>query len=116
MPPSQFDLAHGTRPCFAFANGAALGTTFLARSLREAGYSVWANAEASGTTTPMIRDISNDMMRDAGVNVVSLFYIVCDLMRDWRNTPGADKVRFLRLPPFCSSSRERGQSDEKHQG
>ncbi|KUI64512.1 Uncharacterized protein YcaC [Cytospora mali] len=64
-------------------------TTFAALSLRAEGYSVWANIEASGTTTPLIRDISNDRMMAAGVHVVSLFSIVCDLMRDWRNTPGA---------------------------
>ncbi len=28
----------------------------------------------------------------AGVNVVSLFAIVCDLMRDWRQTPGAKEL------------------------
>ncbi|KAH6624360.1 isochorismatase [Chaetomium sp. MPI-SDFR-AT-0129] len=64
-------------------------TAFLARSLRAEGYSVWANIEASGTTTKEIRDISNDQLLRAGVNVVSLFAIVCDLMRDWRHTPGA---------------------------
>jgi len=64
-------------------------TAFLARSLRAEGYSVWANIEASGTTTKEIRDISNDQMISAGVNVVSLFAIVCDLMRDWRSLPGA---------------------------
>ena len=31
-------------------------------------------------------------MLRAGVNVVSLFAIVCDLMRDWRNTPGAAEL------------------------
>lgn len=67
-------------------------TTFLALSLRAAGYSVWANVEASGTTTPLIRDVSNDRMARAGVQVVSLFSIVGDLMRDWRNTPGVDTV------------------------
>ncbi|KAK0615505.1 Uncharacterized protein DIS24_g11749 [Lasiodiplodia hormozganensis] len=67
-------------------------TAFLALSLRAEGYSVWANIEASGTTTPLIRDVSNDRMRDAGVHLVSLFAIVCDLMRDWRNTPGAKEV------------------------
>ncbi|WYZ36577.1 hypothetical protein EsH8_II_000083 [Colletotrichum jinshuiense] len=64
-------------------------TTFLALSLRAEGYSVWANVEASGTTTELIRDISNDRMAAAGVQVVSLFSIALDLMRDWRNTPGA---------------------------
>ena len=71
------------------------GTTFLALSLRAAGYSVWANIEASGTTTPLIRDVSNQRMQAAGVQLVSLFSIVCDLMRDWRNTPGA-----LQLLPW----------------
>ncbi|KAI5925022.1 isochorismatase [Camillea tinctor] len=64
-------------------------TTFLALSLREAGYSVWANHEASGTTSEYIRDMANNRMRDAGVQVVSYFAIVCELMRDWRNTPGS---------------------------
>jgi hypothetical protein len=67
-------------------------TTFLALSLRDAGFSVWANMEASGTTTELIRDVSNDRMRDAGVQVVSLFSIVCELMRDWRNKPGAAEI------------------------
>lgn len=67
-------------------------TSFLALSLREAGYSVWANAEASGTTSALVRDISNDRMTQAGVHVVSLFSIACDLMRDWRHTPGAKEL------------------------
>ncbi|KAF6819989.1 isochorismatase family protein [Colletotrichum musicola] len=64
-------------------------TTFLALSLRAEGYSVWANVEASGTTTELIRDVSNDRMAQAGVQIVSLFSIAMDLMRDWRNVPGA---------------------------
>jgi hypothetical protein len=72
------------------------GTTFCALSLRENGYSVWANVEASGTTTQLIRDVSNLRMANAGVQLVSLFSIVGDLMRDWRNTPGeAEVVPFL---------------------
>jgi hypothetical protein len=31
-------------------------------------------------------------MRDAGVQVVSYFAIVCELMRDWRNVPGAAEL------------------------
>jgi len=31
-------------------------------------------------------------MQAAGVQLVSLFSIVCDLMRDWRNMPGAAEV------------------------
>ncbi|KAK0736858.1 Isochorismatase hydrolase [Apiosordaria backusii] len=67
-------------------------TAFLARSLRAEGYSVWANQEASGTVTKEIRDLANDQMMRAGVNVVSLFSIVCDLMRDWRSSPGAKEI------------------------
>ncbi|KAI5247534.1 Isochorismatase hydrolase [Aureobasidium subglaciale] len=67
-------------------------TTFLALALREEGYSVWANVEASGTTTELIRDISNDRMRQAGVNIVSLFYIICDLMKNWTFEPGITTI------------------------
>ncbi|KAJ8103625.1 Isochorismatase-like protein [Lipomyces tetrasporus] len=67
-------------------------TTFLALSLRAEGYSVWANVEASGTTTALIRDVSNLRMEAAGVHLVSMFSIVCDLMRDWRSDPGAAQV------------------------
>lgn len=71
-------------------------TTHLALSLRDAGYSVWANAEASGTSSTLVRDISNDRMRHAGVQVVSFFSIACDLMRDRRNVPGsAEMIPFL---------------------
>ncbi|KAL9106796.1 MAG: hypothetical protein Q9227_008218 [Pyrenula ochraceoflavens] len=51
-------------------------TAFLALSLRAAGYSVFANVEASGTTTPLIRDVSNSRMQQAGVQLVTLFSIV----------------------------------------
>jgi hypothetical protein len=67
-------------------------TAFLSLSLRAAGYSVFANVEASGTTTELVRDTANDQMARAGVQMYSLFAIVCDLMRDWRNTPGAKEV------------------------
>lgn len=71
---------------------AYIGTAFAALSLRDAGYSVWANHEASGTTTVDIRENANDRMRDAGVQILSYFAIVCELMRDWRNTPGAAEI------------------------
>ena len=31
-------------------------------------------------------------MEKAGVQLVSLFSIVCDLMRDWRASPGAKEI------------------------
>ncbi|KAF9259863.1 Isochorismatase hydrolase [Marasmius fiardii PR-910] len=70
-------------------------TAFLALSLAEEGYTVFANLEASGTYSKRIADETNHRMRDAGVQVVSMFSIACDLMRDWRATPG-----FPELIPF----------------
>ena len=86
----------------------SVGTAFLALSLREAGYSVWANTDASGTFTPRLADEANRRMEQAGVHLVGrtfeesvqllrhlqmgMFGIVGDLMRDWRNTPGAAEV------------------------
>ncbi|KAL6703716.1 hypothetical protein ACN47E_009410 [Coniothyrium glycines] len=67
-------------------------TTFLALALRAEGYSVFANVEGSGTYSAIVRDTANARMQQAGVQLVSLFSIVCDLMRDWRNTPGAKEV------------------------
>lgn len=67
-------------------------TAFLAMSLRAEGYRVWANLEASGTTSSLVREAANDQMRDAGVSVVSHFAIVMDLMRDWRATPGSKEL------------------------
>lgn len=55
--------------------------------MREAGYSVWANSEASGTTNTVIRDGANDRMRDAGVQVLSPFAIFGELLRDHREAP-----------------------------
>ncbi|KAI0436153.1 Isochorismatase-like protein [Xylaria telfairii] len=74
-------------------------TAFCALSLRDAGYSVWANHEASGTMSIDIRENGNDRMRDAGVQIVSYYAIVGELMRDWR-TPPADKL-FPVLDRFC---------------
>ncbi|KAJ7474254.1 ycaC protein [Mycena latifolia] len=64
-------------------------TAFLALSLVEEGYTVFANADASGTFNAQVAATANDRMRAAGVHVVSQFAIATDLMRDWRSTPGA---------------------------
>ena len=67
-------------------------TTFLALSLRQEGYQVFANTDASGTFSRRIADEANQRMRDAGVQTLSMFAIVTELMRDWRDTPGAETV------------------------
>lgn len=68
-------------------------TTFLALSLLQEGYSVFANADASGTFNARIAKDANDRMRAAGVHVLSQFAITTDLMRDWRNTPGSKQLQ-----------------------
>jgi len=65
---------------------------FLALSLREAGYSVWANTEASGTATPKLAEDANRRMEGAGVHLTGMFGIAMFLMKDWRNTPGTAEV------------------------
>jgi len=67
-------------------------TEFLALSLREAGYEVWANTDASGTFTDKLAFDANRRMEQAGVNLLGMFGIAMDLMRDWRNTPGIVEV------------------------
>jgi nicotinamidase-related amidase len=67
-------------------------TAFLALSLKEEGYEVFANADASGTFDAETARDANDRMRQAGVQVLSFFAITMDLMRDWRHTPGLKEV------------------------
>ncbi|KAJ7085166.1 Isochorismatase-like protein [Mycena belliarum] len=67
-------------------------TTFLALSLVQEGYTVFANADASGTFNAQVAATANDRMRAAGVHVISQFALTTDLMRDWRNTPGAPEM------------------------
>ncbi|KAH8724949.1 Isochorismatase-like protein [Phaeosphaeriaceae sp. PMI808] len=72
-------------------------TAFVGLSLRSEGYSVFANVEASGTTTELIRDTANLRMQAAGVHLMSSFAILADLMRDWRTTSPAvsDVVHYV---------------------
>ncbi|KAJ7660196.1 Isochorismatase hydrolase, partial [Mycena polygramma] len=70
-------------------------TAFLALSLVQEGYTVFANADASGTFSATVAANANARMRAAGVHVVSQFAVGCDLMRDWRNTPGS-----LQMLPY----------------
>ncbi|KAK7049951.1 hypothetical protein VNI00_005381 [Paramarasmius palmivorus] len=74
-------------------------TAFLALSLIEEGYEVFANSEASGTYSRRIADEANDRMRAAGVNVMSMYAVAIDLMRDWRHTPG-----YPELTPYFDQS------------
>ncbi|KAI0743123.1 Isochorismatase-like protein [Daedaleopsis nitida] len=67
-------------------------TSFLALSLVEAGYTVFANSDASGTFDVKTSNDANDRMRAAGVQLLSMFAVALELMRDWRNTPGAKEM------------------------
>ena len=61
---------------------------FVSLSLLEAGYTVFANADASGTFDVRAADNANARMREAGVYVMPQFAVAADLQRDWRNPPG----------------------------
>lgn len=65
---------------------------FLALSLVEEGYTVFANADASGTFDDKTARDANDRMRAAGVHVLSMFAVTTDLMRDWRHSPGSPEL------------------------
>jgi len=67
-------------------------TMFLALSLREAGYTVFANADASGTLDIRAADHANARMRDAGVIVMPKLSVLSDLVRDWRSAPGPGEI------------------------
>ncbi|ESZ92480.1 hypothetical protein SBOR_7143 [Sclerotinia borealis F-4128] len=67
-------------------------TSFLALSLVEASYDVWANTEASGTFSDKLASDANRRMEQAGVHLMGLFGMTMDLMRDWRNSPGSAEV------------------------
>ncbi|KAH8834676.1 protein ycaC [Flagelloscypha sp. PMI_526] len=67
-------------------------TAFCTLSLLEAGYDVFANADASGTYSLETARDANQRMRDAGAQVLSNGAIVGDLMRDWRSDPGATTI------------------------
>lgn len=83
----SFSLQH-----YPYSTDHTQGTTFLGLSLRSEGYSVWANAEASGTVNDKVASDANNRMAAAGIQIVSLFAILGELMRDWRSDPGALEV------------------------
>lgn len=87
-------LIHNTRSEVWMMADDLIGTAFAALSMRDAGYSVWANTEASGTSNEIIRDAANDRMRDAGVHIVSPFAIFGELLRDHREPINIDAWPF----------------------
>lgn len=68
------------------------GVAFAALSMREEGYGVWANVEASGTTSTLVRDVANLRMQAAGVQLGGIFSILGELWRDHRGVPSGEKV------------------------
>ena len=53
---------------------------------------MYAHSDASGTFDVRTAQDANDRMRAAGVHVLSMFAVACELMRDWRSTPGAKEM------------------------
>lgn len=55
--------------------------------MREAGHTVFANADASSALDVRPAENANARMRDAGVIVLPKFAVFADLLRDWRDAP-----------------------------
>ena len=66
--------------------------TSTALSMTEEGYSVFVNSDASGAFDENTASDAKDYLRAAGVNVLSMFAVALELMRDWRNTPGTPEM------------------------
>ena len=58
---------------------------FPTLSALEAGYEVFVVIDASGTTSPAIREAAHMRMVHAGAQLVNWFSIASELQRDWRN-------------------------------
>jgi hypothetical protein len=69
-----------------------VGTTFLALSLRAEGYDVWASIHGSASAEKEISDHAYNRMRGAGVHILDSLSMAMEMMRDWRNVPGAAEV------------------------
>jgi len=78
-------------------------TMFLALSLRQAGYSVWANTEASGTATPKLAEDANRRMEGAGVHLVSS--VLLYERRYWFSLMDEDWTDFIASRLECSALR-----------
>ncbi|KZT52320.1 ycaC protein [Calocera cornea HHB12733] len=63
---------------------------FLALSLAEAGFDVFVVRDASGTFDQVTAELAYDRMRQSpNIQVLSLFAVAFELLRDWRTPPGA---------------------------
>ena len=58
---------------------------FPALSAIEAGFEVFAVADASGTFNEVTRHAAWFRMQAAGVQMINWFGVACELHRDWRN-------------------------------
>ncbi|KAL3482926.1 Isochorismatase-like protein [Aspergillus germanicus] len=67
-------------------------TTFLALSLVDEGYEVYANTEGSGTFDQRLAEDANRRMERAGVTLMGWWAILCDLFQDWRHVPGLTEL------------------------
>jgi nicotinamidase-related amidase len=57
---------------------------FVALSLVDEGYDVYAAVDSSGTYSPLVARAGIDRMIQAGVIPMTWFAIACELQRDWR--------------------------------
>jgi nicotinamidase-related amidase len=70
--------------------------TFLALSLRDAGYDVYAAVDSSGTYHPLVEQMGIVRMVQAGVVPMTWFAIACELQVDWRRPTGEDFANLVK--------------------
>jgi len=87
---------------------------FVALSMREAGYTVFANADASGALDIRAAENANARMRDAGVIVLPRFAVLADLVRDWRSPPGPGAILKFAYECVFFSSPDSGLQRHRH--
>ena len=74
---------------------------FPALSAVEAGYDVFAVADASGTFNESVRHAAWARMASAGVQLVNWFSAACELHRDWRNdVEGLGNLLSTHIPAY----------------
>lgn len=60
----------------------------MSLSLVAAGYEVYAVVDASGTFSPLMKDLAVSRMVQAGVIPMTTFAVGCELQRFWYNPTG----------------------------
>lgn len=90
---------------------------FVTLSALDAGYEVYVVADASGTMSQQVQEVSLLRMSEAGAIMGNWFAIACELLNDWRNPAGAGSAQLFieHLPSYAEivSSHSAAQNAKK---